>query len=313
MRPLALLFMLAACSDYNLEQKVDDERNIGEDEPPGESAEEDDEPGPSSDTGDTGDSGDADIPEDCNGVDDNGDGRIDEGYPDTDADGTADCVDTEECDGLDNNGDGEIDEGFDTNNNGLPDCTEEEAYCTDFSTFEDWSYNGSGSWRIESGMLTEGRAGTYEAIAWTGDMGSAARFTVEVDIAWTGSANDFAGIAWAVSGTDALVVRWDDPQGYYSRYSTTGAIDIAFCSGGLCTPYIAESAADLYHPADQTFATLAVAVDHDQVDVLVDGTSVLTATVPEVDGTGPGVVGVYSDDNDGGVWFDNYCVWVEGS
>ena len=49
------------------------------------------------------------------------------------------------------------------------------------------------------------------------------------------------------------------------------------------------------------------------MDVLVDGTSVLTATVPEVDGTGPGVVGVYSDDNDGGVWFDNYCVWVEGS
>ena len=42
--------------------------------------------------------------EDCNGVDDNCNDLIDEGFEDTDADGTADCMDSEECDGLDNDG-----------------------------------------------------------------------------------------------------------------------------------------------------------------------------------------------------------------
>ncbi len=65
--------------------------------------------------------------EDCNGADDNCNGVIDEGYTDTDEDGTADCVDSEECDGVDNDGDGTVDEGFaDTDGNGTADCVEEE-------------------------------------------------------------------------------------------------------------------------------------------------------------------------------------------
>ena len=51
------------------------------------------------------------LTEICDGVDNDGDGLIDEGFPDTDGDGIADCVDTETCDGKDNDGDGLIDEG----------------------------------------------------------------------------------------------------------------------------------------------------------------------------------------------------------
>ena len=40
---------------------------------------------------------DATAEETCNGLDDDGDGEIDEGFPDTDGDGIADCVD-EDCD-----------------------------------------------------------------------------------------------------------------------------------------------------------------------------------------------------------------------
>jgi hypothetical protein len=47
----------------------------------------------------------------CDGVDNDGDGLIDEGFPDTDDDGIADCTDIETCDGKDNDGDGVIDEG----------------------------------------------------------------------------------------------------------------------------------------------------------------------------------------------------------
>ena len=41
-------------------------------------------------------------PEVCDGLDNDGDTLVDEGFPDTDNDGIADCVDTETCDGLDN-------------------------------------------------------------------------------------------------------------------------------------------------------------------------------------------------------------------
>ncbi len=65
--------------------------------------------------------------ESCNGVDDNCNGAIDEGFGDNDGDGTADCMDQEECDGVDNDGDGEVDEGFaDTDGDGLADCVETE-------------------------------------------------------------------------------------------------------------------------------------------------------------------------------------------
>ncbi|WP_194525943.1 Calx-beta domain-containing protein [Zobellia roscoffensis] len=98
--------------------------------------------------------------EECDGLDNDGDGEIDEGFDsdsdgvadcydvcdggddnadsdadgkpdhcddcddttDTDGDGIPDCNDTEECDGLDNDGDGEIDEGFDSDSDGVADC-----------------------------------------------------------------------------------------------------------------------------------------------------------------------------------------------
>ena len=61
----------------------------------------------SDDTGDTG--GGPWSPEVCDGVDNDGDRKIDEGF-DSDGDGTVDCDDSEVCDGVDNDGDGLIDE-----------------------------------------------------------------------------------------------------------------------------------------------------------------------------------------------------------
>lgn len=62
--------------------------------------------------------------EECDGIDNDGDGLIDEDVGDHDGDGISDCLDIEECDGIDNDGDGLIDEGFDANANDIPDCTE---------------------------------------------------------------------------------------------------------------------------------------------------------------------------------------------
>lgn len=229
-----------------------------------------------------------------------------------DADDTAAAPPEEVCDGADNDDDGEVDEGYDANGDGVTDCfeTTEEVYCTPFDDFAGWSYTGTGDWHVEQGMLTEGRAGSYAGLAYVSDMGSADRFLIQVDTAWNGNANDLTGIAWGVQGDAAYVARWDDPQGYYGRYTPTGGMDVSRCDASGCTPLVADSSADLYWPEGMVFVTWSVRVDGADVEVVVDGDVVLRATVPELAGTGPGVVGVYSNDNDGGVWFDDFCVWA---
>jgi len=68
---------------------------------------------------------DASTCELCDGVDNDLNDGVDEGYPDTDGDGIADCVDTEDCDGLDNDGDTLVDEGFaDSDSDGIADCVD---------------------------------------------------------------------------------------------------------------------------------------------------------------------------------------------
>lgn len=186
----------------------------------------------------------------------------------------------------------------------------EETYCTPFDDFSGWAYTGTGEWHVDGGLLTEGRNGGYAAIAYAADLGRASHFRVQVDTAWTGNDNDLTGIAWSVNGEQAWVARWDDPQDDYERYDPPGNMDLSWCESGGCTPSLSDSSANLYWPADKSFVTWSVEVNGSAVEVVVAGTTVLSGTVPEVLGTGPGVVGVYSNDNDGGVWFDNFCVWT---
>ena len=59
----------------------------------------------------------------CDGIDNDDNGVIDDGFSDVDGDGVAVCIDTESCDGVDNTGEGLIDEGFgDIDGDQTPDC-----------------------------------------------------------------------------------------------------------------------------------------------------------------------------------------------
>jgi len=84
------LLSLVGCSDYNFSPKDGTEKGGSETT---ETPDDTDDP-VEDDTGsdDTG-GGIAPPVEECNGVDDDGDGDIDEGFPDSDGDGVADCVD----------------------------------------------------------------------------------------------------------------------------------------------------------------------------------------------------------------------------
>ncbi|MCR8667722.1 T9SS type A sorting domain-containing protein [Aestuariibaculum sp. M13] len=96
------------------------------------------------------------VLEDCDGIDNDGDGEVDEGFPDTDGDGVADCVDTETCDGLDNDGDGEVDEGFpDTDGDGVADCVDTE-------TCDGLDNDGDGE--VDEGFLDTDQDGVADCV-----------------------------------------------------------------------------------------------------------------------------------------------------
>jgi hypothetical protein len=78
MRPITCVLLLAGCSDYGLFGQREDRQNP-DDTDPDVIVDDTDDP--------------VETPEECNGIDDDGDGQVDEDFPDTDGDGTSDCLD----------------------------------------------------------------------------------------------------------------------------------------------------------------------------------------------------------------------------
>ena len=104
--------------------------------------------------------------EDCDGVDNDGDGAADEDFVDSDGDGLADCVSTEVCDGIDNNGDGAIDEGFDNDGDGFTACDDDPQDCDD----DDSAINPDAS-EIDATGVDEDCDGLTDETSWAeGDL-----------------------------------------------------------------------------------------------------------------------------------------------
>ena len=63
---------------------------------------------------------------------------------------------------------------------------------------------------------------------------------------------------------------------------------------------------DLTFPSDGSFAQWQLNVDGEFVEIVWEGQVVFSQNVPGI--FGPGLVGLYSNDNDGGIFYDNMCV-----
>lgn len=186
----------------------------------------------------------------------------------------------------------------------------EELFCTAFADFDAWSYAGGGDWGVSDGILEEFRGGFYSSVAYTTeDMGRSDAFAIQVDVSYAGSLNDLSGVVWGYGEPTWYALRWDDPQGDYERYSPIGAVEVARCDADGCDVLAVDTSSDIYQPADGTWSTWRVLVVGDVIRVERDGLRILETSVSGIGGTGIGKVGVYSNDNDGGVFYDNFCAW----
>ena len=188
--------------------------------------------------------------------------------------------------------------------------TPSEDYCTEFSNFDEWTFFGDGNWYVDGGILYENRGGFYASVAYMYDFGNNNAFELYVDTGWQGSLNDLAGFVFNLDPVNETywLVRIDDPQGDYGRYNPTGRIEVASCNPNDCRVVAHDDSADLYVPANETFVSWGFTVQGQNVNVIWNGQTVFSQTVNGLPSAG--TVGLYSNDNDGGVIYDNFCVYT---
>ena len=233
---------------------------------------------------------------------------------DSDADINPDAI--ELCDGVDNDCDGYTDTGgVDTDGDGLCNDIDPEVYSYDFDdgAWTDWSYIDLGggnvpNWRMSGGYLYEA-SNAAQTIAYGPDLGDMYSYTITVDTMFGGAATDLSAIVFGMVDEDEFwLARWHDPTDYYGMFSPPGRISVLQCLLGTCTELAHDDdTTDLSVPYG-TWSELSVTVDEDDVYVHLDGVEYAHHAGSGLAPLGAGIVGVYSHDCDGGVYYDNFEV-----
>jgi hypothetical protein len=288
------------------------------------------------------------VDDDCDGLVDDDDGSVtglSTWYLDADADGwgdagssldaceapsgyaadSGDCDDgddaihpdaAEVCDGVDNDCDGYTDTGtVDTDGDGLCNDIDPDVYSYDFDdgAWTGWSYVDLGgsnvpNWSMSSGTLSE-RSNAARSIAYGPDLGAMSSYTVTVDLSFGGSANNAAGIVFAmVDSDDYWMATWDDPNDYYGSYSPASEVALVHCELGVCTTFASDDDSSSLSVSTGVWSELSVTVDGDDVYIDLDGVEVVSYAGSGLDPLGADIVGLYTWDNDGGVYYDNFEV-----
>jgi hypothetical protein len=286
------------------------------------------------------------LDDDCDDLIDAADGDLSDGaiyYLDSDGDGwgtedsdtlacaepsgwsgeAGDCDDAdpevhpegaEICDGLDNDCDGITDpDALDSDGDGIANCVDETVYMEDFSSdaWGDW-----GSWHIGGNAPVWNLTGRYlveqsnaaDAIAYSPYLGTLDDFTLSVDIMQGGGSNNGCGIAFAVEeGAEVVLIEWQDPTHYYGWWWYPGSIIVYELRAGSWIALASVSSSIDLSRGYTEWATLSVTMTGSLMQIYLDDELALShAFVGDLDG--PGRVGVWTWDNDSGVYFDNVSV-----
>jgi hypothetical protein len=288
------------------------------------------------------------VDDDCDGLVDDDDGSVtglSTWYLDADADGwgdggssldaceapsgyTADggdCDDgddaihpdaAEVCDGVDNDCDGTADSGtVDTDGDGLCNDIDPDVYSYDYDdgAWTGWSYVDLGggnapNWAMAGGVLVEASNAAH-TIAYGPDLGPMDSYTITVDTAFGGAATDRAAIVFGMVDVDEFwLADWHDPTGYYGIYSPTGHLSVQQCLGGSCFELAGDDGSTDLGVGYSVWSELSVTVDGDDVYVYLDGVEYVHYAGSGLAPIGADIVGVYSRDCDGGVYYDNFEV-----
>jgi len=238
----------------------------------------------------------------------------DEDCDDTDEDVNPDADD--ECDGIDNDCDGTTDPtGVDSDGDGTDNCVDSSVWSDDFddSSWGSWSTVDLGGgntpvWAMSGNMLHE-TSNAALSIALGPDLGELYEYTVSVDVSWRGTANNGAAIAFDYVDTSTYwLARWLDPNDYYGSYPNGGHLDLYRCESGTCTMLADDDGSTDLTVSTYGWNTLSVSVADDDITVALDGVDYVTYTASGEAPLGAGTVGVWTYDNDGGVYYDDFAV-----
>ena len=244
----------------------------------------------------------------------------------------------DECNGVDNDCDGKVDNnGYDSDADGIDNCNDPTVYNEQFNTCvgpsSTWGPRGWGvtqyadliccgagvpgmpqsgvpvdqeKWNwgcgTSAGILDSGNVNAGHSIAYGPDMGKLNVFTVSARIGAGGVNVDDVGIVLNYTGPgDFFMVRWDDPNNAYVRSTR---IDFIRCVAGQC------AILDTVNPAATAgvgYTSFDVQVRYDAIDIYVAGVLQLS-TITNGGDIGPGRVGVYAFDADSGSHVDSLVV-----
>jgi len=233
-----------------------------------------------------------------------------------DADAEVHPAAEEVCNGIDDDCDGVVDPGaLDADGDGIPNCLDPTVYAYDYDdgAWTGWTYVDLGGgnapiWSMSGGTLHEASNAAL-SIAYGPDLGPLDSYTITVDVTLGGAACNAAAIVFAMQDVDDYwLAEWIDPNDYYGWSSPPAALELSHCELGVCTTMAADDdTLDLSLPY-WTWTTLAVSVDGEDVTLTWDGQDLVSYSAVGLAPLGADIVGVYTYDNDSGVYYDNFTV-----
>jgi hypothetical protein len=253
-------------------------------------------------------------PSGCESTDNDVDGDCFEVAEDcNDADASVYPGAEEQCDGVDHDCDGRILSGWedDADGDGVSNCADDSVYSWEFDEWGDWEVvdfggNNSPRWDLEDGAMREA-SDTANTVVLSPDLGARDSFEVTVDVKNSDRRNNAAGLLFGAEGEGVwYLVYWEDPS---NHYGTGSSVHLLRFGGGESDENFGRNEESISVVQDEPrWITLGARVEGSEITVSWDGQEIIQATVPEEAPIGINRVGIYSYDNDDGIWYDNVLV-----